>query len=344
MTTSRKQHVSTEAWSSLYGAADAVHAMAPWQWMEETDIFGVRFPGRDEPAFVSVMGALGQHFGVAAYLGWAALHAFLEMENAPDEQMPERLLEISQLQVSWGERAMLDKPDHEIIRKLGLRFAKNGWPLFRSSRPGFVPWYVEPDEVLLLTTILEQSLDVAGRFRVDKSVLHGHRGKRLLVRARAGDGDAWEDRIEPLPPAPTLDIPIEVEGKLLERLAKLPQGGAVVEADVFMVPAPIGERGARPFLPYSVMLVEAASGFILAAELVEPRPDVTSVWTAVPGKVVQGLLQSGAIPAELRVRSPIVLGMLAPIANAARIKLKMSPRLPALDTAREAMVRHLRGR
>lgn len=31
-------------WSSLYQAAMRIKEIAPWQWMEETDIFGVQDP------------------------------------------------------------------------------------------------------------------------------------------------------------------------------------------------------------------------------------------------------------------------------------------------------------
>jgi hypothetical protein len=58
------EHLPTnEQWRRLYEAAVGVKELAPWEWMTETDVFGVQDPETQEIGFVSVMGALGEHFG-----------------------------------------------------------------------------------------------------------------------------------------------------------------------------------------------------------------------------------------------------------------------------------------
>jgi hypothetical protein len=44
------------SWRRLYADADCIMKLAPWQWIEETNLFGVQFPGTDEIGYVSVMG------------------------------------------------------------------------------------------------------------------------------------------------------------------------------------------------------------------------------------------------------------------------------------------------
>jgi len=56
-------------WRKLYQAAIRIKEIAPWEWMTETDIFGVQDPETDEISFVSIMGMLGEHLSLAVYRG-----------------------------------------------------------------------------------------------------------------------------------------------------------------------------------------------------------------------------------------------------------------------------------
>ena len=131
-----------EEWGRLYAAAGRVKEMAPWEWMMEDDVFGVRNPERDEIGFVSVMGAGGEHFAGALYQGAAALYDFLALSEAGrdgrgDSVVAGRVLEIPQLQASFEDRGHLQKEDRDVIKKLGLKFrGANSWPMLR---PGNVP-------------------------------------------------------------------------------------------------------------------------------------------------------------------------------------------------------------
>src|SRR5262245_30971660 len=106
-----------EEWGRLYAAAGRVKVMAPWKWMIEDEVFGVRNPERDEVGFVSVMGAGGEHFAVALYQGAVALHDFLALSQG-DSVETERLLEIPQLQASFDDRGRLGKVDSARLQNL----------------------------------------------------------------------------------------------------------------------------------------------------------------------------------------------------------------------------------
>jgi hypothetical protein len=132
--------------------------------MSETDVFGVEDPESARIGLVSVMGALGEHFLVAVYRD---LEAFYRMRRlTPDDirHDPAQILNIPHLQASFEDRGFVEAQDHRIIKELGLRFrGENAWPVFRSYRTGYHPWYLEPEEVLRLSVALEQLLDVAPR-------------------------------------------------------------------------------------------------------------------------------------------------------------------------------------
>lgn len=76
---SKTNSPTLEEWKRLYDLMAQVKKLAPWEWMEEDDIFGVQMPRTNEPGFVSVMGMLGEHFAVAVYQGAKGLGGFWNM-------------------------------------------------------------------------------------------------------------------------------------------------------------------------------------------------------------------------------------------------------------------------
>ena len=159
-------------WRRLYQAAIRVKEIAPWEWMTEQDVFGVQDPETDEIGFVSVMGTLGEHLAVAVYLGTEGLYSFWGFQQLAASAPPEALLGIPHLQASFEDRGELTDKDRRVIEGLGLKFrGRQAWPLFRSYRPGYFPWYLEAWEARFLTCALEQAVEVAQRFKEDTTLL-----------------------------------------------------------------------------------------------------------------------------------------------------------------------------
>lgn len=110
---------SREQWIRIYEAMAKVKDLAPWQWMSETDLFGVQDPETGEVYYVSVMGELGEHFAVAAYPGAEGLNGFWTMNQGILEQSPEVFVLIPQLQASFEDRSTLSEQDRQLIKALG---------------------------------------------------------------------------------------------------------------------------------------------------------------------------------------------------------------------------------
>ncbi len=348
---------TNEQWSGLYEAAIRIRELSPWEWMTEADVFGVKDPPSEEIGFVSVMGMLGEHYAVALYPNPRALYGLLALEEAGPDINPDALLEIPQIQLSFEDRGDLENRDRRLIKELGFKFrGRKEWPMFRSYRPGFVPWFVEAEEARLLVQALEQLLEVAPRFREDPSLLTpgGAEGESYLVRVEHGEhregpasagtpvwedgAPVWEDRVMEVPPPEPLPIEIEIDPETLESLESLPQGGYELEIDLFMSPTPIQEeKEARPVLPYMLLFVEAESGMVLGTELLDPTPSLESMWGSVPLTVARQLARLEAIPREITVDSELLFTLLQPLAESSRLELKRSHYLPALQEAKEAL-------
>src|SRR5512134_2336175 len=95
-------------WREVFGLAASVWELAPWTFMDETDLFGVQEPTTKQLGFVSVMGALGEHHAIAVYQGAKGLYDFLSLETAEGEVAPSRFLDMPQVQLSFEKRGMLE--------------------------------------------------------------------------------------------------------------------------------------------------------------------------------------------------------------------------------------------
>jgi hypothetical protein len=330
-----------EEWRRLHEAAMRVKELAPWEWMAEDDLFGVQDPETDELGFVSVMGALGEHYSVAVYLGPQALYDFLAIEEAGSAAPAESILEVPQLQASFEDRNILRDEDRQIIKQLGLKFrGRNAWPMFRSYRPGYFPWYLEADEARFLAVALEQVLDVTPRFREDPALLEpGDEQYLVRVSRRKRKGVTWEDRVMDVPPPERPSIRLMMDVPLLEKLKQSPQRGSRIEMDFFMFPVPFQEeKGARPQFSYMLLTVEAQSGFVLGTDLLKPEPTLESVWGQVPLYAVRHFASLGIVPQEVVVRSGLLFRLLESLVEELHFDLKLSRRLRMLDNAKDFLL------
>ena len=241
---------------------------------------------------------------------------------------------------------MLRPRDREIIKELGLRFrGRNAWPMFRSYRPGYEPWYLTGAEARFLRWGLEQGLGVALRLKEDPALLPDLDEEKLLVRrpVRRKDGTMdWEDRVLPMPEPEPKSIPLRLGRELADRIFSLPTADARFEAALFFLPASIRERkGERPYIPYMLMLVDAASGFVLGSELIAAVPSLEEAWGKAFTALAALIVRTGVLPSQMAIRSGVLYEMFQPLADDLGVRVLRSEQLPALDRARDFLTSRL---
>lgn len=333
-----------DEWRKLYALADQVKALVPWQWMEETDVFGVKNPETGELGFVSVMGMLGEHLSITVYRGARAIDEFWHIQNDETYFSPEHIIEVPQVQLSFEDRSELDGDDRAVLKLLRLSYrGTQSWPMFRSFQPGYAPWYVDSAEARLLTWVLQQVLEVAPRFKESKKVLSpAEREENLYLMRLPEEKDGslvWHDGYLPaVMEDVSIDLPMDLGA--LSGLKKLPAGKLKLEMDLVLVPVSIQEKKSeRPRFAYLLMIVDSDSGFIFENGMatVDEKTSLDVLWGRVPLDTVHALSKAGLRPKTVVVRTGLMLDMLKLLAAELRFKLEQSPELPTLDEAKESL-------
>src|SRR3990170_4674903 len=158
---------SVQEWRELYDAAIDFKQAKCWDWMWDSDLFGVQDPERGEVGYCCVMGRAGEHFALAVYLGTEGLESYHKIQRNDGSLSDfDAILLQKCLMASFEDRKLLTNRDFEAIKVLGLKFkGHNSWPLFRSYVPGYFPWHLNREEAKFLTVALRQAVDVALRFK-----------------------------------------------------------------------------------------------------------------------------------------------------------------------------------
>lgn len=331
-------------WVRLVESAVRIKQLAPWQWMNEDDVYGITHPETGEIGFISVMGALGQHMAVAVYLGAPALAKFINLQHTPPgvlDEYPELLLEIPHLQASFEDRDSLANWDRQLLRSLNLKFrGRKAWPRFQSFRPGFMPWRLEPDEIRFLTLALEQLEQVAPRVQEDRFLLQGKDTAIFFIRTcrtQEGKTDEWEDRYVRIPPPDLAPVPLMCDSGDLKKLKRTVSRGDIIELDFFQYPGPIGKQGERPQAGYILLALHAPSNLIFGVETLLVTESIEHMWGRIPGLLLHRLAGPGMRPKEIHVQSQLLANVLQPAFKELGTRIVLKPSLKKLRAAKREM-------
>jgi hypothetical protein len=345
MKTKEKQPTDGQ-WKRLYELAAELKKLAPWGWMDETQIFGVENPDTKQIGFVSPMGMLGEHLSLGVYLGAEGLYGFWDYQTEGHEADPLALLEIPQLQVSFENRESVEKRDREVMSRLGLKFrGRQSYPLFRSIRPGFLPWFVTADEAQMLIYAIEQTLQVAPRVRENTELLNEDDNSETeneiaLVRVaeKRGGELVWRDEIRVIAPPNEMTFAVKLPTELIDELKSFPQAkNLVLEIALFRMPNPIGEKGKRPYFPKMLMLADARNGMILGFQLLQPKDTDAENYLEIVRSVFAALEELETRPQEIRVAADALFDLLKGSSQELNIKLRQTDELPAIEAAQREM-------
>jgi hypothetical protein len=325
-------------WKELYHAAAMFKEFAPWEWMEDSDIFGVNDPERGETGYCSVLGAGGELYGLLVYLGSEGLAL---LEGIQSQTLSARDEDFHAMQkclaLTFDDREMLDKNDLAIIKNLGLKFrGRQAWPSFRSHLPGFAPYYLNGSEARFLNLALRYSMGVAERLRKEPDLLVPPAEGSYLVGSltRNRGGETWKDQwIKPKPFTPAI-APLLIDELRIARIkSRARKENVAWEIDFFFGPFTV-EEGERPFVPYVALYAVHKEHHILGFTIAK-HSEFPQIFT---DNFLGTLEQIGVLPETVMVRKDAAHDLLRPILDRLGVKLRRAKSLKAVDDAKNSLL------
>jgi hypothetical protein len=338
--------VPAESLKKLFRAADAFREMAPWEWMLDTQMFGVINPVTGEKGYCSVMGNLGDYLALGVYPGAEGFRSFLslfgdgETEVDPNESIYAQRC----LVTAFEYLEEITDEDLTMFRSLGLDYGgERAWPDVRSYRPAMAPWAPDEEEVQFLTLVLEQATLFAAEVMDNPDlapVFDPAKGGDLTFR-KLVDG-TWTNIM--LPPDPPVDFspavlefdPVEIENTL-GLLDKIP---GLWLLETFFLPSPVmEEHDDRPYFPKAVVLMHTDDGRILGLDAVKP----TEFTTATRNTLVEIFLHFKSLPEEMVVSNRENYILLKDFCRLLDIKLHLDEELEVVDELRDEIFGQMMG-
>jgi hypothetical protein len=340
----------------LYAEADWMIHAQPWEEMLDCHSFAIVDPGSGEKTIAAVMGHGGTLFGLHLYLpdegtGWYARtqngeSKDPEMQHAT--QFEQRLLEICFTDSANDDR---DAHDDEIdgahapeswndgVGPEGLLYA-----IFRTVRPGCPFWHPDENEARQLL----EGLRLLRRYYEDffqkyQTVVFSPETEndhlvteiptfRLPKGAKREDPAQWEMNLERFQaPTPREHSEIPRDDLFVAGLAELPvKKGQCWEVGTFYLNQPVLLEG-WPRYPLITLCVESSSGQVVASELTA-KPD--NFADPLRKGIVTATQNSGSLPAEIIIGTPLAARALQDLTKATGLKLTHFPDgMPAAFTA-----------
>jgi hypothetical protein len=321
---------SPDVWQDLYQVAMHLRILAPWRWMYDSDIFGVKNPATAETGYCCILGALGEVLGLVVYLGTEGLDTYSKVVSRKIDPL-EIFFHTRALMVTFDDRRDLKARDLQKVKEAGLKIrGRQAWPCFRSLRPGYEPWYLTPEEAVYLTLVMRQAIEVAHHCRGHPDLLDAKRENYFLVRTPviASDTLTWKDTWEkPQPaPAPVMVAP-PPDPALLQRVKNTASKRRDIwEVDWFYFPKSV-QGPDRPYFPLILMVVHQATGIIIAEHVADPA----AFHREFQEKLLQAMENLRLLPGTLLVKKDDLAHLLQPLAAPLRLKVKKVKKLKVLQ-------------
>lgn len=339
------QQNSNTHWQTLYKLAEEFFKLKPWEKMYESDIFAIQSPDTGQYYFISIMGSGGETYSMAAYEGVEALEKFWELEDNPDNIDPGFLLTIDNLMLSFDEKQDIEQEQLDRMKQLGIDKRYNDlYPHFVKTGQALFPATPQEEYLGEFVHILREGLVII------KKALNNH----LIIYAEEDDVDnylvrkaekidsklVWKEVKEHIE-APEQSVSLQYDPNVIARFKQQKPVRDVIEMDLVIIPKPVQEAENTIYFPSLLIMVNAKTGFVLMAELLEPLPSFKEMLGELPDKILQYMVNSSIRPTRIKYRSSHLKDIARLFSSDAKIKTWQSYNLPATDEAVESLLDHL---
>ena len=341
------EHPTEDQWKEVFKIADQVYSLAPWDFMEEDEVFGVEDPNTNNIVYFSVMGALGEHFAVAGYVGDNMLIRHLKNTASDEDLSIEDVFNVAHLQLSFEAPAELDSDEY--VRQFGgkEKYDRHGIGYsVRSFKPSYLPWLVSKNELEIFQRVLDGFLKIAKKRKGDPFIELVRMPEEdafelLVLKKTRGKSPYWRRTFRSPDPSGAI-IPLEYPSRetLLRAMETPVAQGLSMELDLFLAPFEIGGIEERHYFTRLGLGVDVKTGIVLAYEVFENLGSPEKNTKHLPEFIFQILTSSNRIPERVIVRNRSFVDTLIPYAHLLGFDLVTTETLEGVDMAMESMIEH----
>lgn len=337
LTPLKRPHLSLDTFRALCHAATELGSLAPWEYMCDTALLGIRDNGHVRLG--SVLGNDGEPSPFALFvhrgelgLRWVMAVSFGGQQDSDD---PNFMYSDDALMVEFVSRNKLEQHDIDLLSQIGfqpLACPQWAWVKFRSYRPGAIPWFLEQAEAELLLSDLRVAIPFV-RLVAGKKDLYDDRAdnevpfcpKNATAATRIEDLD-WQKLV--LPPEP-LPVPVSLSAAELTGLRALPQNDELsLELDCLYSPGGVDEEP-RPHFLWMGIAVDARKGVLVNSAMDNSQTHMPEQIAA--RCLLQTMTKLKCRPKEILMSRAGLIFALEPITRSLDIRTSPVAKLKELD-------------
>lgn len=331
--------------NALYGAAIEFRDLRPWQWMRDSDIFGVKDPESDITGYCCVMGKAGEMHALAVYTGPEGLATYFRLADPDRDDDMIAALRQKLLMVSFEDRDDLEDRDRQQVQALNFKFrGKRQWVMFRDYEPGYAPWFINEQQARFLLRVLGQAIEVSKRCQENPTLLRDREDILVRVPEIEGADIHWSDEYRPVPELPETEALSPDQKRVEETLEQLPKIEKTALCGITVMPGPMRQDAnndmERPFFAHLALMLDYESEMIADQHVFSPAEMNASFQEWFLQSLAKGL---GGIPSTLLVPNKFTGDLIVDIADALNIELLYAPNEPAFQEITQYLFEHLGG-
>lgn len=320
-------------WQHLYSTASLIQKTAPWEFLDESRIFGILDESSGMTVYVQSMGSLGEYCSLALYLGDDAINELLLLREGADADLF-RLVDINHVQISFEKAGDISKHERKTLKSQGIGIKGRGVvPIVRRYGWTLFP-YILTDEALaeLVLRISPQIVAVfeAVRDSVVTMIQEPDLDNRVIPVLHQVERNekriSWNMR--------TLDVaagePVDrAAPAVLAALRSVEPKDLAFQMMLLRLPEPVfedGEIASEPYFPVVLLAADEGTGMLAPPIFMEhplAAPFAANAQKAFAEMVTRNI---GGLPAELTLWPPSFAWVLSPLLDELGIgDVEMSP-------------------
>lgn len=317
-----RQEATLNEWKKLYETATRIEQIEPWKYFWDTDLIAITKENEpDDITIYSVMGAADVSYGLVVYEGYEAYNSLMMLLMADQLNLTTEYAMFNQKNITcyWGEEDELSERQLEIINELGYdNKGEHGWLFFMSYEPKYFPFDLNQEEVVRMTTHLENLEIALAKYKELESPIEFDGTNMFLVELSDDNSIVYAGE-EPYPHMSyQYSTPKLGDQELLKELKESKQGPGILEVDIRPLVIQVGEGiDERPMNPFVSIVIDTFKERIHTFLLNKPEDDER---LNLLEAIIDFILIEGK-PQEIKVSNDLIESLVYQLCEDCNIKL-----------------------